>query len=128
MEISNFGVSRKLGAIMTSSMGVKEKNDFFDLTLRLELMLNGYSTEFKTEKSFQETDRLGVVCHHLGYDTYLRGFVRGAQIWVKFCPAPFCANSVLRHANGFGMPKIDVKLHSLPIPTLISHLFPKFEE
>ena len=71
-------------------------------------MLNGYSTEFKTEKSFQETDRLGVVCHHLGYDTYPRGFVRGAQKWGKILFRAFLrANSVLRHANGFGMPKLD---------------------
>ena len=28
------------------------------------------------------------------------------------------ANSVLRRANGFGMPKIEVKPHFLPTPTL----------
>ena len=49
--------------------GQRKKMIFFDLTLHLELMLDCYSTDFKTEKSFQETDHLEVVCHHLGYDT-----------------------------------------------------------
>ena len=44
--------------------GGQRKKFFFELRLRLELMLDGYSTEFKTEKRYQETDRLGVVCHH----------------------------------------------------------------
>ena len=111
-------------------MGVKEKKSFFfDLTLRLELMLDGYSADLKTEKRFQETDRLGVIYHHLGYDTAPRGLVRGAQKWGKIFACAFLrANSDLRHTNGFGMSKIDVKPYSLPISTLISHLFPKFEE
>ena len=46
-------------------MGVKEKKFFFDLRLHLELMLDGYSTDFRTKKRFQKTDR-GVVCHYLG--------------------------------------------------------------
>ena len=111
-------------------MGVKEKkNFFFDLTLRLELMLDGCSTDLKTEKRFKETDRLGVICHHLGYDTAPRGLVTGAQKWGKIFARAFSrANSDLRHTNGFGMSKIDVKPHSLPISTLISQLFPKLEE
>ena len=111
-------------------MGVKEKKSFFfDLTLRLELMLDGYSTNFKTEKRFEEINYLGVICHHLGYDTALRGLMRGAQKWGKILARAFLrANSVLRHANGFGMSKIDVKPHSLPISTLICSLPPKFDE
>ena len=74
-------------------MGVKEKKKFFffHLRLRLELMLDGCSTDLKTEERFQETDRLGVVCHHLGYDTAPGGFVGGLKNGVKFLPAPFCA-------------------------------------
>ena len=66
---------------------------FFDLRLRLELMLDGCSTDLKTEKRFQETDCLGVVCHHLGYDNAPGGSVRGGGLknGVKFLPAPFCA-------------------------------------
>ena len=80
MEISNFGVSRKLGGHYdVINGGQRKKTIFFDLTLRLELMLDGYSTDFKTEKSFQATDHLGVVCHHLGKDTYPGGFVRGGS-------------------------------------------------
>ena len=88
-------------------MGVKRKKDFFfDLSLRLELMLDGYSTDFKTEKRFQKTDRLGVVCHHLEYDTAPGGFVRGAQKWDKALARAFLrANSILRRANGFKMSK-----------------------
>ena len=54
-------------------------------------MLDGCLTDLKTEKRFQETDRLGVVCHHLGYDTASGGFARGLKNRVKFLPAPFCA-------------------------------------
>ena len=109
--------------------GQRKKSFFFDLRLRLELMLDGWSTDLKKEKRFQETDRLGVVCHHLGYDTAPGGFVRGAQKWGKiFARAFLRANSILRRANFFGMSKIDVKPYSLPTTTLISHLFPKFRE
>ena len=111
-------------------MGVKEKKLFLDLRLRLELMLDGYSTDFRTKKIFQETDRVEVVCHHLGYpDTTPGGFMRGAQKWGNVLSHAYLhANSVLRQANGFGKSKIDVKPHSLPIPSLICHLFPKFKE
>ena len=110
-------------------MGSNKRKFFFDLSLRLELMLGGYSTDFKTEKRFQETDHLGVVCHHLEYDTASGGFVRRAQKWGKVLARAFLrANSILRRANGFRMSKIDVKPHFLPIPTLICHLFPKFKE
>ena len=111
-------------------MGVKgKKSIFFDPTLRLELMLDGYSTNFKTEKRFQKHGCLGVVCHHFGYDTAPRGLVRGAQIWGKILARAFLrANSVLRHANGFGMSKINVKPYSLPKATFICNLSPKFEE
>ena len=37
-------------------------------------------------------------------------------------------NSDLRGVNDLGMSKFDVKPHSLPIPTIICNLFPKFEE
>ena len=109
---------------------VREKNRFFvDLRLRLELILDGHATDFKTEKRFQETDRLAVVCDHLGYDTTPGGFVRGAQGWGKLLGRLFLrANSVLRGANSFGMSKIDVKLPFFPISTFICHLFPKFKE
>ena len=73
--------------------GQTKKKFFFDLSLRLELMLDGYSIDFKKEKRFQETDRLGVVCHHLEYDTAPGGFVRGLKYGVKFWPPPFCAQS-----------------------------------
>ena len=46
--------------------GGQTKKFFFDLRLRLELMLDGYSTDFRTEKRFQENGRLRVVSHHLG--------------------------------------------------------------
>ena len=70
--------------------GQRKKKFFFDLRLRLELILDGCSTDLKTKKRFQETDRLGVVCYHLGYDTVPGGFVRGAQKWGKiFCPRLF---------------------------------------
>ena len=92
-------------------------------------MLDGYSTEFRTEKRFQENGRLRVVCHHLGCDTAPWGFVREAQKWGKILAHAFlCANFVLRRANDFGMCKIDVKPYSLPFPTLICNLFPKLEE
>ena len=58
--------------------GGQTKKCFFDLRLRLELMLDYYSTDFRTEKGFQENGRLRVVCHHLGCDTAPGGFVRGA--------------------------------------------------
>ena len=111
-------------------MGVKEKKSFFfDLRLRLELMLDGYSTDLKTEKRFQETDRLGVICHHLGYDTAPRGLVREAQKWGKIFARAFSrANSDLRHTDGFGMSKIDVKPYSLPIPTFSCSLSLKFKK
>ena len=38
--------------------GQRKKVFFFDLRLRLELMLDGCSTDLKTEKRLQETDRL----------------------------------------------------------------------
>ena len=92
-------------------------------------MLDGYSTDFRTEKRFQENGRLRVVCHHLGCDTAPGGFVRGAQKWRKILARTFLfTNSVLRRANDFGMSKIDVKSYSLPIPTLICNLSPKLEE
>ena len=109
--------------------GQRKKKFFFDLRLRLELMLDGCQTDSTTEKRFQETDRLGVVCHHLGYDTAPGSFVRGAQKWGKiFARAFLRANSILRRANSFGMSKIDVKPYSLTTTTLISHSFPKFRE
>ena len=110
-------------------MGVKEKEKFFlDLRLRLELMLDGYSTDFRTKKRLKGTDRVGVVCHHLGYDTTPGGFVRGAKKWDKVLACAYLrANSVLHRANAFGMSKIDVKPHSLPMPSLICHLFPKIQ-
>ena len=92
-------------------------------------MLDGYSTDFRTKKRFKETDRVGVVCHHLGHDTTPGGFMRGAQKWGKCLARAYLrANSVLRRANAFGMSKIDIKPHSLPMPSLICHLFPKFKE
>ena len=40
---------------------IKEKSfDFSDPMLRLELMLDGYSPDFRIEKIFQETSRLEV--------------------------------------------------------------------
>ena len=64
--------------------------------------------------------------------------------WVRYCPqwhrdggskmgkvlahAFLHANSVLRRAKDFRMPKIDVNPHSLPITTLSCYLFSKFEE
>ena len=71
--------------------GCQTKKFFFDLRLRLELMLDGHSTDFRTEKRSQENGRLKVVCHHLGCDTVPGGFVRGLKNGVKFWPAPFCA-------------------------------------
>ena len=110
-------------------MGVKQKMFFFDLRLRLELMLDGYSTDFRTEKIFQENGRLRVVCHHLRVRYCLWGLRERAQKWGKnWARAFLCANSVLRRANDFGMSKIDVKPYSLPIPTLICNLSPKLEE
>ena len=92
-------------------------------------MLDGYSTDFRTEKRFQENGRLRAVCHHLGCDTAPGGFVRGAQKWGKILARAFlCANSVLRRANDSGMSKIDVKPYSLPFPILICNLSPKLEE
>ena len=79
------------------SGGQTKKSFLFDLRLRLELMLDGYSTDFRTEKIFQENGRLRVVCHHLGCDTTPGGFMRGAQKWGKilarafFALTPFCA-------------------------------------
>ena len=58
-------------------MGVKQKKFSFDR--RLEFMLDGYSTDFRTQKRFQENGRLRVVCHYSGCDTAPGGFVRGAQ-------------------------------------------------
>ena len=87
-------------------MGSNKENFFFDLTLRLELMLDGYSTDFRTQKRFQENGRLRVVCHHLACDTAPGGFVRGAEKLGKILAcAVLCANSVLRRANDFGMSK-----------------------
>ena len=92
-------------------------------------MLDGYSTDFRTEKRFQKNGHLRVVCHNLGCDTTPGGFVRGAQKWGKILARSFlCANSVFRRANGFGMSKIDVKPYFLSIPTLICNLSPKLEE
>ena len=109
--------------------GVKQKKFFFALRLRLELMLDGYSTDFRTEKRFQENGRQRVVCHHLRFDTAPGGFVRGAQKWGNILAHAFlCANSVLRRANGFGMSKIDIKPYSLPMPTFICNLSPKLEK
>ena len=71
--------------------GQTKKSFLFDLTLRSELMLDGYSTDVRTEKRFKENDRLRVVCHHLGCDTAPGGLVRGLKNGVKFWPAPFCA-------------------------------------
>ena len=80
-------------------------------------------------KRFQETDHLGVFWRHLGYDTAPRGFMSGVEKLDKVLARAFSrSNSVLRRANDFGMPKIDVKPHSLPTPTLICYLFSKFEE
>ena len=111
-------------------MGVKEKKIFFfDLRSRSGLMLDGYLMDFGTEKRFQENGRLGAVCHHLGCDAAPGGSVRGAQKWGKnFARAFLGAKSVLHRANDFGMSKIDVKPHSLPIPTFICNLSPKLEE
>ena len=82
-----------------------------------------------TKKRFQETDHVGVVYHHLGYDTTPGSFMTGAQKWGKVLAHAYLrANSVLRRANGFRMSKIDVKPHSLPIPSLMCHLFPEFKE
>ena len=62
-------------------MGVKKKKFFFDLRLRLELMLDGYSTDFRTEKRFQENGRLRVACHHLGCDSTPGGLCeRGSEM------------------------------------------------
>ena len=109
--------------------GQRKETIFFDLTLRLELTLDGYQTDLRTEKRFQENDHLGVFCCHVGYDSVPRGFVKGTQKWGKVLGRAFLhANSVLRRANYFGMPKIDVKSHSLPIPTLLRYSFSKFEE
>ena len=48
-----FGVSRKSGGHYdVINGGQRKKTIVFDLTLRLELMLDGYSTDFKTERSF----------------------------------------------------------------------------
>ena len=57
---SEFWGYEKLRAFMTSLLGVKEKTLIFDLTLRLELMLESYSAYFRMEQLFQETRRLGV--------------------------------------------------------------------
>ena len=92
-------------------------------------MFDGYSTDFRTENRFEEIDRMGVVGHHLGYNTAPGGFVRGAKEWGKVLARAFLrANSVLYRANGFGMSKLYVKPHSLLTPSLICHLFRKFEE
>ena len=57
------------------------------------------------------------------------GLHEGVQKWDKVLARAFLRpNSVLRRANGFGMSKIDVKPHVLPIPTFICHLFAKFKE
>ena len=80
--------------------GQTKKSFFFDQRLRLQLMLDGYSTDFRTEKRFQENGHLRVVCHHLGCDTAPGGFVRGAQKWGRILAHGFlCANSVLRRAK-----------------------------
>ena len=84
--------------------GQRKKMIFFDLTLRLESMLNGYCIDLKTKKRFQGTDHLGVFCRHLGYDTVPVGFVRGVQKWGKVLTRAFLhANSVLCRTNDFGM-------------------------
>ena len=44
--------------------------------------------------------------------------MRGAQKWGKVLVRAYLrANSVLRRANVFGMSKIDVNPHSLPMPS-----------
>ena len=109
--------------------GGQRKTKFFRPEVTFGVDAQWLLNRFENGKRFQETDRLGVVCHHLGYDTAPGGFVRGAQKWGKiFARAFLRANSILRRANFFGMSKIDVKPYSLPITTLISHLFPKFRE
>ena len=55
----------------------------------------------------------------------------GIQEAVRQSDWPFAilgCNSDLRWVNDLGMSKFDVKPHSLPIPTIICNLFPKFEE
>ena len=110
-------------------MGVKKKMTFFrpDVTFGIDArcLLN----PLKDGKKIQETNVLGVICRHLGYDTAPSGFLTGAQKWGKVLARAFLrVNSVLRRAKDFRMPKIEINPHSLPIPTLICYLFSKFEE
>ena len=110
-------------------MGVKEKKFFFRPEVTFGVDARWLLNRFENGKKIARDRSSGVVCHHLGYDTAPGGFVRGAQRWGKiFARAFLRANSILRRANFFGMSKIDVKPYSLPITTLISHLFPKFRE
>ena len=58
--VSEFWGYEKFGGCYDAINGGQRKNPFFDLTLHLELTLDGYPTHFRTEKLFQETSHLGV--------------------------------------------------------------------
>ena len=84
-----WGFKKVWGHYDVINEGQRKTIIFFDLTLRLELILDGYWTDLRTEKRFQETDNLGVFCYHLGYDTAPRGFVRRVQKWGKVLARAF---------------------------------------
>ena len=54
----------------------RKKFRFSDPMLRFELMLDGYSPDFRIEKRFQETSRLEVFQLNLGVDNAPRGSAR----------------------------------------------------
>ena len=110
-------------------MGVKEKKYFFrpDVTFEVDAqwLLNRCEDGKKILRDRPSGSRLPPF--RVRYCP--QGLREGVQKCGKVLAHAFlCANSVLRWANDFGMPKIDVKPHFLPIPTLICYLFSIFEE
>ena len=109
-------------------MGVREKNDFFRPDVPFGVDARCLLNRLKDGKRFQETDPLGVL-PPFGV-RYCPQWIRdGSSNMGKALARAFLhANSVLRRAKDFRMPKNEVNPHSLPIPTLICYLFSKFEE
>ena len=84
---------------------------------------------FKNGKKISRNRPSGSLLLLLEVRNFPQALREGGSKWGKvLARASLRANSVLRWANDFRMPKIDVKLHSLPIPALICYLFSKFEE